>query len=219
MLTARGWWLLLVSLSLLALALVAGAASLALIALTLLIWFLGQWLAFAVRMRRVHGRLRLTRELATEHGPTRTLWAGVPATVRVAVHSDSPASLEFVSVVDRLPALAHRREGNHFADGPLSPEAPLEFSYGIDCPAPGPVRFEGVRLQFADLHGFFAQVTFLRQPETFRALPAVGVGRGHLAAQKRQNLLPLLGTHPHRRPGTGSDLLDLRDYLPGDPPK
>src|SRR5262249_3586646 len=36
---------------------------------------------------------------------------------------------------------------------------------------------------------------------------------------KRHNLLPILGTHRHYRPGSGSALLDLRDYLPGDPPK
>ncbi len=43
--------------------------------------------------------------------------------------------------------------------------------------------------------------------------------RGHIPGVKRHNLIPLIGTHAHRRPGSGSELLDLRDYLPGDPPK
>src|SRR5438067_517591 len=65
------------------------------------------------------------------------------------------------------------------------------------------------------------------------ALVAVGISLGlghlvlapvidepeHLPTIKRHNLLPVLGTHRHLRPGSGSELLDLRDYLPGDPPK
>src|SRR5262249_12649053 len=35
----------------------------------------------------------------------------------------------------------------------------------------------------------------------------------------RHNLLPPPGVHRLRRPGSGSELLDLRDYLLGDPPK
>ena len=46
-----------------------------------------------------------------------------------------------------------------------------------------------------------------------------GVGVGKTATAKRHNLLPPPGVHRHRRPGSGGELLDLRDYLPGDPPK
>jgi len=50
-------------------------------------------------------------------------------------------------------------------------------------------------------------------------MPALGESRARIRASKRHNVLPLLGQHRHARPGTGSELLDLRDYLPGDPPK
>src|SRR5262249_8641208 len=36
---------------------------------------------------------------------------------------------------------------------------------------------------------------------------------------KRHNELPPPGIHRLRKPGSGSELLDLRDYLPGDPPR
>ena len=42
---------------------------------------------------------------------------------------------------------------------------------------------------------------------------------GQLASTKRHNLLLPPGIHRFRQPGSGSELLDLRDYLPGDPPK
>src|SRR5581483_3809763 len=47
----------------------------------------------------------------------------------------------------------------------------------------------------------------------------LAVEAGHPAFVKQHNALPLMGKHRHPRPGSGSELLDLRDYLPGDPPK
>src|SRR6202030_2618534 len=77
----------------------------------------------------------------------------------------------------------------------------------------------GLGVQIADIQGFFYHVLFVRDVRSFRVLPALGNFRGRLPVAKRHNCLPLLGTHRLRRPGTGSELLDLRDYLPGDPPR
>ncbi|MGH7186754.1 MAG: DUF58 domain-containing protein, partial [Pseudomonadota bacterium] len=79
--------------------------------------------------------------------------------------------------------------------------------------------FWGVKVQAADWQGFFSAARFVRAAQSYRVLPPLADARGHVPAPKRRNLLPILGRHPHRRPGTGGDLLDLRDYLPGDPPK
>ena len=122
-------------------------------------------------------------------------------------------------MIDRVPVLAQRREGDCFAEGALAEDSPLEAVYLIESPAPGRLRFEGVKVRCADLHGFFAYQTFIRAVEVYRVLPPLASARGHIPAVKRHNLIPLIGNHPHRRPGSGSELLDLRDYLPGDPPK
>jgi uncharacterized protein (DUF58 family) len=84
---------------------------------------------------------------------------------------------------------------------------------------PGQVRFEGVGIQTADPQGFFYHKTFLSHPRVYRVLPPLSDARGHSPAVKRHNMLPLLGAHRHLRPGSGSELLDLRDYMTGDPPK
>src|SRR5439155_9370846 len=49
--------------------------------------------------------------------------------------------------------------------------------------------------------------------------PPLADDEGKHRAYKRFNTLPPPGVHRFRRPGTGSELLDLRDYRPGDPPK
>src|SRR4029077_5859141 len=91
--------------------------------------------------------------------------------------------------------------------------------YGIRCGLAGRVRFEGVRLEMADLQGVFYHAAFLPGLLALRVLPPLADARGHRPTVKRHNLLPSPGLHRHLRPGSGSELLDLRDYLPGDPPK
>ncbi|HEX9326515.1 MAG TPA: DUF58 domain-containing protein, partial [Reyranella sp.] len=87
------------------------------------------------------------------------------------------------------------------------------------CLAAGRVRFEGLGVRLADLQGLFYHYLFVPDVRAYRVLPALTDAKGNFPTVKRHNLLPLLGAHRHRRPGSGSELLDLRDYLPGDPPK
>src|SRR5437660_12889647 len=103
MLTSRGWWFLLVVLTLLALAVLTSNQGTGLLALTLGLWFLWQWLSFAVRARLVSRRLWVERELHDEHGPVATLWAGRTFQVRVTLRLWGPFDLPYVAVADRVP--------------------------------------------------------------------------------------------------------------------
>src|SRR5712692_10815704 len=85
MLTSRAWWFLVVVLSLLAVGVfdnptwrVGGGAhwTLILVTLTLLLWFLGEWLLFALRVSLAVPALRVRRELRDSRGPVDSLWAG-----------------------------------------------------------------------------------------------------------------------------------------------
>jgi len=222
MLTARGW-LFLVS----AVLLVVGAALLApgghptLIAmgLTLLLWFLAQWLLFALRMRWAVPRLTVQREVHDERGPVDSLWASRSFEVRGSLRLDGLIGLPYLLAVDHVPFGVEAGAGNTRYEGELQPRRPVEFQYRIFCPATGRVRFEGVRVQLADLQGFFYHAAFVSDARSYRVLPMLVDAEGRGPTRKRHNLLPPPGVHRLRRPGTGSELLDLRDYLPGDPPK
>src|SRR5436190_1903549 len=93
MITARGWWLLVTVGVLLAAGMAGGVPnvpwlgggigsvgsypipSVMLIALAVLAWFLGSLLLFAVRLRLLHGRLSVVRQLYDDQGPVPSLWA------------------------------------------------------------------------------------------------------------------------------------------------
>jgi len=218
-LTLRGWWFLVAILLLAGLGLTAGNPLLSLAGCTLLGWFLAQWFWFAVRLRLIDGKIRIERLVRYKHGMAESLWANRRFNVRVRAINTSPWRLPFVQAVDRVPPLADVLRGSAEKGGPVPGDQPLEISYLARCGACGVVRFDGVRLTVSDLQGFFVHVMFIRDGSTLRVLPALADARGRLAGVKRHNQLPLLGHHAHRRPGTGSELLDLREYLPGDPPK
>ena len=219
MLTTRGFWFFVPTIALLAAAILLGATPLLLICVTLLLWFLAQWLLFQVRVRLTAHQLSVERTLRTARGDVDSVWARQKVEVIVALVNKARIRLPYVVMTDRLPALARLRDGNVCTDGALARGTPLGLTYAIECPAPGWLRFEGVKVQLADLQGFFSFTTFVYDPRAFRVLPALVVESSHTSFVKAHNVLPLLGTHRHARPGGSSELLDLRDYLPGDPPK
>jgi uncharacterized protein (DUF58 family) len=219
MLTPRGWWLLLT----IGAMLVAGTwgpfPALSLIALTLATWFAWEWLMFAVRVRTVVPGLWLEREVRDERGAVTTLWAGRTFEVSVTLHSDRGLGLPHALAEDAVPFGVEGIGGHHAAEGPVMPGRPASLHYRIRCVTAGLARFEGVRVRVADPQGLFYHAAFVRAPAVFRVLPVLAGRRATLTSTKRVNQLPPPGVHRLHRPGSGSELLDLRDYLPGDPPK
>ncbi len=219
MLTARGFWFLLTTLTLIGFGVAIGSVAAVLVCLTLLLWMLAHWFVFHWRFRAIGRHLRLERTLSTSRGAVESIWARERATVRVVLTCDQALPLPFVMMTDRVPAPARWLAGTTQAEGMLSASAPLEVAYAIECPGAGRLHFDGVRIQLADLNGLFYQTLFLRDLRQYRVLPVLPVDPAHSKFVKLQNTLPLVGTHRHPRPGSGSELFDLREYLPGDPPK
>lgn len=219
MLTARGWWLFLTLIGMLGVGAWGPSPLLALVALSLLAWFGWEWLLFAWRVRLVVPGLQAMREVWDDRGPVTTLWAGRAFEVRVSLQTASPFGLGYLRMADAVPNGLAMVGGESTVEGALRPDRPLRLRYRVHCPAAGLARFEGVRLQVADLQGLFYKAAFVRAPVVLRILPVLADPRAGLASTKRINELPPPGMHRLRRPGSGSELLDLRDYLPGDPPK
>jgi uncharacterized protein (DUF58 family) len=187
--------------------------------LALVLWFLGGAGIFYARAAIIARSIRVVRTVRDERGPVAALWSGRTFEVRVSLWLDSWIGLPHISAADRVPFAVDLSEGDTETAGPLSRTQPREIVYRIRCHSAGRARFEGLRFRMADLQGFFFFETFLNAPLERRILPVLADAAGRAAGQKRINLLPPPGLHRLRRPGSGSELLDLRDYLPGDPPK
>jgi len=189
------------------------------LAMTVGLWLTWEWIGFTVRSRLVVRGLQVERVIRDDHGPVESLWAGRSFQVDVSVHLPEGLALPYLVLADRLPFGVEKIGGSERWQGSLEAGQNVQWSYRVRCQALGRLRFEGVSVQLADLCGLFYHATFLPAPAKFRVLPPLTDIRGKTARLKRHNLLPPPGVHRHRRPGSGSELLDLRDYRPGDPPK
>ena len=164
--------------------------------------------------------LRITRRINDEPADRSRLWSG--RSVRVAVTADSsgiPAWLqmpwlEIAEVVPRGGVVA----GSLAASGLASPDEPLLISYQLTPESPGQVRFDGVAVEAGDAHGFFRWTTVRRRPSLLRVLPTPIDLRGRYGRQAGQRPAQQ-GMHRYKKAGSGTELLDLRDYQLGDPPK
>ena len=221
MLTSRGWWMLVLTLvvgmigGVMAL---RGSSTLLLVCVAVALWYTWEWAVFCHHARITGRRLRLQRHVIDDRGPVTTLWAGQSYRVSVRIALER-GRLPFVVLSDRWPVGATISEGQPRHVGAVAADTTIAWQYRMRCDRVGVVRFEGVWLRLADLQGLFYFETFLRDPVEYFALPALTALRSSRRGDKRFNMLPPPGVHRFRRPGTGSELLELRDYRPGDPPK
>ncbi|NQV23358.1 MAG: DUF58 domain-containing protein [Rhodopirellula sp.] len=81
------------------------------------------------------------------------------------------------------------------------------------------MQFRGVSVGVFDLQGLFMAKRFIPARQTFRVLPTSVTVDSSSPMSKRVNALPPPGIHRLQRAGMGSELLELREYVPGDPPK
>jgi uncharacterized protein (DUF58 family) len=222
MLTARGVWFLIVVgvVTFWSVWLAFYGPTAAIFGVTLLLWFIFEWAWFVARTTAAAGRVSVERHLLQNDREQPNLWAKVEATIRVRLGlKPGGLSLPFVAASDKLPVGLGVVGGQRRKVGRLAADSPIDIEYQLHPVAPGLVKFEGVELRFADYCGLFYRRVFVRVPTEYLVLPVLADEEGGQRATKRLNSLPPPGIHRLRRPGGGSELLDLREYRPGDPPK
>ena len=227
MLTTRGRWFLIVAGLILFWSVASFGSPLGdyvpfvlMLGLTTTLWFCGEWMLFALRIRYATNQMTLERTLIQNDRPQPNLWANVRATVRLTVTLQPDGwRLPFVQLADKVPVGLHILSGSRRIETVLRRGESVDIEYDVMPTAPGVALFEGIEVRAADLTGFFYKRWFLRVPIESLVLPMLVGEEGNQRSTKRINTMPPPGMHRLRRPGGGSELLDLREYRPGDPPK
>ena len=218
MLTGRGYWLIATLLFAAAPTILLREIDATRIALALWIWFGLAWFLFALRCSLVRKTIHATWSFDDEAVTDRVVWSGRFAKLKLAITSHfgwPPAD-----VIATIPKPAFGSvEGELRKLGELTAADGILLEFGFQAFGPAVVRLEGVQLEFSDFCGFFSYRMFLRQPLELIVLAPHAHEHAMLGTLKRINALSTYGQHRHLRPGSGSDLLNLRDYQPGDPPK
>jgi hypothetical protein len=98
-------------------------------------------------------------------------------------------------------------------------ESESEFGYSLTARGVGRAKLPGVRITLSDSFGFFQAHRFVKVEQEFRILSDYFQKGDIHPTVKRFNALPAHGIHRLQRSGVSSELLELREYVAGDPPK
>lgn len=192
--------------------------ALASFSLTIVLWILIEWLWFAWRVQWELPQLRLVRHVGGSSEAVGVVQAG--RLLQVAVHATMARGqlhgiLRLHDCVPENMAVI----GNAHRVQVRTALTAGEFQYTARVRGAGRLRLPGFRIVVEDRHGFFRLERFHPCSQTLRVLPAWREAGDIRPIIKRLNAIPRHGVHRQQRTGLGSELLELREYMPGDPPK
>ena len=216
--THRARWLALTALTGLFLGMLRGQPLLTLLSTAVLIWLLLEQILFSIRICFELPRLRMQRIVNGRSDAASLLWAGRDITIRLNISVESGHIGPLITLFDVIPEnLKVQTSQNQVTFH--APFRNAELSYQARVLAAGEVILPGVRVILQDAQGFFRCERFLPLPAFFRVLPEFTEVGDIRPVVKRVNALPQHGIHRLQRSGMGSELLELREYVTGDPPK
>ncbi len=100
-----------------------------------------------------------------------------------------------------------------------SPQRDVLLQYNVRPRGAGLAILPGVRVEYVDPFHWFRWDALLPCEQTVTILPNYHKGAELRSLLKSSNAIPHHGIHRQRKPGMGFELLELREYQDGDPPK
>lgn len=193
------------------------AHTLAFTSLTMLLWLGAQWAIFQKRLWFDVPQFTIHRTINDQPEPPSRLWAGRHIEVCTTIGSISGVS-PLLFFRDCVPENLLLKSGSANFDV-LDSRQEVQIRFRAQVIGAGKLTLPGVRLVVTDPFGFFEAHRFLPLPHTFKIMPAFSTIGEIQPVVKRINSIPLHGIHRLKRSGPGAELLELREYVPGDPPK
>ena len=216
--TALGRAVLLVALCGLFAGLIRGQATVSALALSTVLWLMLEYAWFQWRRIRLIPRLQFQRVVNDRSDSNGTLQAGRLMRVEVRISTGGTVCHPPLRIEDVLPENIDVQQSAHEVQVSSAFRSAI-FTWSGRLRGTGQLFLPGFRIILQDRHGFFRSESFVVCRQIFRVLPAWLETGEHRPLIKRINAIPRHGIHRLQRAGMGSELLELRDYVPGDPPK
>lgn len=190
-----------------------------LVSLGILVWLFLEWLLFRWRVDFELPYLKCSRTINGSSSNTGMMRVNRPFEVTLVISPVRSIRIPMVRIEEILPENVLAIGSAPVGDFAISGKTPLVINYTAQPKAAGDLKLPGVSLRVFDLQGLFYAQRFIQHPQTFRVLPTFAELDDHLPTLKRLNSVPPPGIHRLHQAGMGSELLELREYVPGDPPK
>jgi len=216
--TPRSVFLLVLGIAGAALGLLRNQSGLVLLSLTVILWIVAEWARFQWRVNTELASLTVRRTMNDKGDSTGVVFSGSPLRIAVKVACSRGQVRPFTRIRDVVPEILQVEQGSSVRLVTVADQLIL-FDYVCRPLAAGTATFPGCRVRIQDPYGFFIADRFVVQRQTLRILPEHEVSGNAHSQIKRINALPQHGIHQLQRAGLGSELLEIRQYVPGDPPK
>lgn len=219
MLTGRGSMLLIIAVIGGVAGLLGGRPQVALGGLVLLVWIAIHWIGIRWLAMRQPALTRVHRDLRGLAGETPVLV--IHQTVQVRVRWSlprNPLGLQ-VGISESLPESFELVEGHSAVLTGGGRRGISEMDYRIRPAAIGRFEMSGLAVHVNDRAGLFHLQRFVPCSRTLTVLPWMIRPQTTAPVVKPHNVQSLPGHHAWRRSGLSAELLGIRDYQPGDPPR
>ncbi|MCA9176635.1 MAG: DUF58 domain-containing protein [Planctomycetales bacterium] len=226
MLTRRAIWILMIAGAGFVAAIVLRHEPVALAALTVLFWVWLEWLVFQWRVltadevfQSIHRKW--WDEGAAHASGQRSLVRRVDDVTSVQLQATPHRRLAGLRiwVEDVLPAGGVAVGGSPRAVSDARAGTAWTWSYLLLLRRLGRLTMPGLHVRVTDGAGLFEHHRFVPLRQELTVLPLLVRPETTVSVLKQNNAQLTLGQHRFQRPGGAGELLSIRDYLPGDPPK
>jgi uncharacterized protein (DUF58 family) len=220
MLTVRSSLILAASIWMLFLSIMDRHEPLALFSLSLLLWVWLEWIFFQrVRAGTALALQSCVRSIENQADDNVTMVADQTYQVRLSGELPSVMRGYRLVIQDTVPDTFDVVEGESFLVVDSVRSQKLLVNYSVSSPICGRVVFPGIRVEVSDFWGFFRTEQFIPVNQQASVLPYLIRPQTTVSVLKRNNLQRHIGHHRHKSAGVSSELLGIRDYRIGDPPR
>ena len=208
-----------------------GNASMVAVTFGVLLWLGVELLWFQLVTAHQIRNAEVDRRVTDRSDSVQALWEGRTYGVEsVVALADGPLGFGMRAVaVDVADVYPHRfvvTRGNAREVRPAfstsvskQSDSGIRLRYRLKATEIGVAKFRGVSVRFTSPSSLFAVSAMLHRLDEYVVAPRVFQVNSVYPLLKQDNRLSPPGIHTHRRAGSGSELLEVRDYQPGDPPK
>jgi uncharacterized protein (DUF58 family) len=193
---------------------------LALSGLAMLLWIGGEWLRVRIRVL-LAGPLVLSshRTVAGQKRRSLILVIDRDAPVEVTARLSPRLAGLRMRIEDVVPGETPIVQGSPTLIADLHGPPVLRWQYTLRPAITGALALPGLHVAVSDPQGLFRVERFVPLPQQAAVWPFLVRPQTTVSVLKRQNVQLLPGTHRYRKPGISTELLGIRDYRSGDPPR
>ena len=217
--TNRARWILAIAICGMVLGILSRISPFAILNLIFISWIGIEWFAFRLKTLRAHKLFsEAVREIDGNAAESLSLSLNedYEVTLRVVFHRQLQGLRFFLSDLvpggilstDRFPAVVD-----------LQHQFQVQWKYRITPQVTGQLALPGLQVTVTDAYGFFRHQQFVPLRQKLTLLPFVIQPQSTAERIKRDNLQLMTGHHRFRKPGISSELLGIREYQKGDPPR